>query len=256
MIIASFFEQISVKRNPDFFQNRSVRWLQSNHLLVKLLIIEEEKGHSRSLLHALRRDGYRCEVLPLAGNLISRIHPGGYDCILVNEMASDFQGIAIVKSLRETDYDGGIILHSVATSSEAVITGLNAGADVCLSGPIHRGELTAWIISLMRRRHFGGSALIIRNELSIDLPGKRAFVRQKPLDLTRKEFDLLLYLAFRPNKVISKESIATNLADDQEVHANLDFVYAHIKNLKRKLAAAGSADYITSIYGMGYKFMM
>jgi DNA-binding response OmpR family regulator len=75
------------------------------------------------------------------------------------------------------------------------------------------------------------------------------------LYLTRKEFDLLLFLASHPNKIVSKEAIATNLAEEKNIHDNVDFIYAHIKNLKKKLAAAGCRGYISSVYGMGYKFM-
>lgn len=225
-------------------------------MLLKLLIIEKEIGNSRSLLHNLRRDGYRCEALPITQNFVGQIHPDAYDCILVNGVTSDLPGIGMIRSLRQSDYDGGIILLSIRAASEAVIDGLNAGADFCLSMPVHRGELNACIISLVRRRQFFGHRLIIRNELSIDLHAKTAFVHQNRLDLTRKEFDLLLYLAFHKNKIVSKEAIATNLADEQEVHANAEFVHAHIRNLKRKLVAAGGRDHISSVYGMGYKFVM
>ena len=223
---------------------------------MKLLIIEEEKGESRSLVHDLRRDGYRCEVWLVGSSDLHPIHFTGFDCVLLHSIYADRGGLAIIRSLRKAGYDGGIVLLSGSASSDAVIAGLNAGADACLSLPFHRGELNARIVSLVRRRYFSGNPVIMRNELSIDLSGKTAFVHQKPLELTRKEFDLLLYLASHNNKIISKEAIATNLTDQQEVHSDMEFVYAHIKNLKRKLAAAGSRDHITSVYGMGYKFVL
>jgi DNA-binding response OmpR family regulator len=75
------------------------------------------------------------------------------------------------------------------------------------------------------------------------------------VDLTRKEYDLLLYLTTNKNRVISKTAIAEHLSGDEaEVFDNFDFLYAHMKNLKKKLTAAGSPDYIRTIYGMGYKY--
>ena len=152
-------------------------------------------------------------------------------------------------------YDGGIIFLSIRDTPEARIAGLNAGADDYLSQPVNLAELTARINALIRRKRFAGNSLITFTELSIDLPGKTAFVHQKPLDLTRKEFDLLLFLASHRNKIISKQAIATNLAEEKDIHDNVDFIYAHIKNLKKKLAAAGCCNYISSVYGMGYKFL-
>lgn len=152
------------------------------------------------------------------------------------------------------DYDGGIIFLSGRGTPEARIASLNAGADDCLSQPVNLGELTARIGTLIRRKHFSGNQFIHINELSIDLPGKTASAHQKPLNLTRKEFDLLLFLVSHPNKIMSREVIATNLAEEKDIHGNVDFIYAHIKNLKKKLAAGGCRDYISSVYGMGYKF--
>jgi DNA-binding response OmpR family regulator len=230
--------------------------LWKNTRPLKLLVIEEVKGSTRALLHYLRREGYRCDVALVTGDLSNKVQPGGYDCVLVNCSTSDWDGIRTVQALRSLDYNDGIIVLSTRLTSESTIASLHAGADDFLPYPVHPGELNARIITLIRRKHFSGNQLIVRNELSIDLPGKAAFVHQKPLDLTRHEFDLLLFLASHPNKVLSKEAIATNLAEEKEPHGNSDFIYAHIKNLKKKLAAAGSRDFIQSVYGMGYKFVI
>jgi DNA-binding response OmpR family regulator len=221
---------------------------------VKLLIIEEEKGSSRLLLQYLRREGYFCDLSPDGIDPPDHVQSSGYDCILLNCSVSDDPGIRITHNLKKMDYDGGIIFLSVRDIPEARIASLNAGADDCLSQPVNLGELTARIGTLIRRKHFAGSQLIHIHELSIDLPGKTACAHQKPLNLTRKEFDLLLFLVSHPNKIMSREAIATNLAEEKDIHGNVDFIYAHIKNLKKKIAAAGCRDYISSVYGMGYKF--
>lgn len=223
---------------------------------MKLLIIEEIKGSSRPLLQYLRREGFLYDLSPIRVDLPDRVDLSGYDCILINCTASDAPGIGILHTLKKMDYSGGIIFLSVQDTPEARIAGLNAGADDYLSQPVHLGELNARILTLIRRRNFTGSPLLMTGGLSIDLPGKTVFVRGSPLDLTRKEFDLLLFLASHPGKIMSKEAIATNLAEEKDIHDNVDFVYAHIKNLKKKLAAAGCPGYITSVYGMGYKFMV
>ena len=108
---------------------------------------------------------------------------------------------------------------------------------------------------MIRRRHFQGQQVLVLNELVVDLPAKTVSVNARAVDLTRKEYDLLLYLAYNKNRVISKNAIAEHLSGDEaEIFDNFDFIYSHMKNLKKKLQQAGCAEYIKSVYGMGYKF--
>jgi DNA-binding response OmpR family regulator len=223
---------------------------------LKILIIEEARGSSRALLQYLRREGYGCDLSTDSTGFPDQLHLDSYDCILINCTTADIPGIHILRDIRASDYDGGVIFLSGQDTPNASIAGLNAGADDYLSQPVNLAELNARILTLIRRKHFAGSPLVTKGDLSIDLPGKTASVRGNPLDLTRKEFDLLLFLASHPGKIMSKEAIATNLAEEKDIHGNVDFIYAHIKNLKKKLAAAGCPDYISSVYGMGYKFMV
>ena len=78
-------------------------------------------------------------------------------------------------------------------------------------------------------------------------------INENPLELTRKEYELLLYFITNKKKLISKNAIAEHLWGD-EMEGNNDFIYTHVKNLRKKLMDAGEANYIKSIYGMGYKF--
>ena len=204
-------------------------------------------------MHFLRHEGHRCDLFVESDDL--QIRPAGYDCILINCALSDVSGIRMITAIRKMGYDEGIILLSVQDTPEAAIAGLDAGADDYLAQPVHFGELNARIGSLFRRKYFAGNQLIIRNELSIDLPGRGVFVNEKPVGLTPKEFDLLVFLASQSHKIVPKATIANNLSEQKEVHENADFVYAHVKNLKRKLAAAGSCECIVAVYGMGYKFV-
>ncbi|MGN6248875.1 MAG: winged helix-turn-helix domain-containing protein, partial [Ginsengibacter sp.] len=89
--------------------------------------------------------------------------------------------------------------------------------------------------------------------LEIDTGSKSVMVEKSPVDLTKKEYELLLYFISNKKRVISKEAIAEHLWGS-EMGGNYDFIYTHIKNLRKKLMDAGEADYIKSVYGMGYKF--
>jgi len=148
-----------------------------------------------------------------------------------------------------------VIVISAKNSIGDRIQGLNLGADDYLTKPFHLSELNARISAVIRRRHFQGQQVLVLNELVVDLPAKTVSVNSRAVDLTRKEYDLLLYLAYNKNRVISKNAIAEHLSGDEaEIFDNFDFIYSHMKNLKKKLQQAGCAEYIKSVYGMGYKF--
>jgi DNA-binding response OmpR family regulator len=129
------------------------------------------------------------------------------------------------------------------------------GADDYLPKPFHLSELSARIYSVIRRKQFGNANKIQVNELQVDLLAKVVSVNNHPVQLTKKEFDLLLFLLGNKNRTISKAALAEHLSGDMaDMLDNYDFVYAHIKNLKKKLADAGCTDYIKTAYGMGYKW--
>lgn len=167
----------------------------------------------------------------------------------------DGNGLNILEKLKREEKAEGVIIVSAKNSLDDKIKGLNLGADDYLAKPFHLSEMGARISAVIRRKQFGGSKSLVFQELTIDLLGKVTTVNSHAVDLTRKEYDLLLFLVSNKNRVVSKNAIAEHLSGDAaEVFDNFDFIYAHMKNLKKKLTEAGSHDYIKTIYGLGYKF--
>jgi DNA-binding response OmpR family regulator len=180
-----------------------------------------------------------------------------YDCIVLDISLPDGNGLQILKELKANKRSEGVIVISAKDSLDDRITGLNMGADDYLAKPFHLSELNARIAAIIRRKKFQGNKVLVYNELTIDMMAKTVTVSGEPLDLTRKEFDLLLFLVSNKNSVISKNAIAENISGGgSEYYDNFDFIYSHMKNLKRKLTNAGCNDYIKSVYGMGYKFVV
>ncbi len=222
---------------------------------MKILIIEDEIELSKSMVTYLHRQSYTCDTAFNFVEGMQKIESFEYDCILLDISLPGGSGLKILKALKDNNKLDGVIIISAKDSVEDRIAGLNLGADDYLPKPFHLSELSARIAAVIRRKLFQGSNVLVYNELSIDLLAKSVSVNDKPVDITRKEYDLLLYLASNKNRVISKNAIAENISGDSaDLYDNFDFIYAHMKNLKRKLTAAGCDDYIKSVYGMGYKF--
>lgn len=222
---------------------------------MKILIIEDEIELSKSMVTYLHRESYTCDTAVDYNEGMRKIESFEYDCILLDISLPGGSGFQILKALKDNNKLDGVIIISAKDSVEDRIAGLNLGADDYLPKPFHLSELSARIAAVIRRKWFQGSNVLVYNELTIDLLAKTVSVNGKPVDITRKEYDLLLYLASNKNRVISKNAIAENISGDSaDLYDNFDFIYAHMKNLKKKLTAAGCDDYIKSVYGMGYKF--
>ena len=224
---------------------------------MKILIIEDQKELAESISTFISQDGYICNITNNFSEAEENININEYDCAIVDIMLPDGSGLDAIKLIKKNQPQCGVIVVSAKNSLDDKITGLNLGADDYITKPFHLSELNARIKSVIRRRNFDGNNLIIINELTIDIDKRELQVFGKTLDLTRKEFDLLLFFISNKKRVITKEAIIEHIwGDDSNTFDSLDFVYTHIKNLRKKLSEAGAKDYINSVYGVGYKFIV
>lgn len=222
---------------------------------MKILVIEDEPGLAQSIVSYLEGENYVCEVAATFNEAYDKIGVFYYDCILLDIMLPDRNGLKLLEELAKEKKQDGVIIISAKDSLEDKIAGLKIGADDYLPKPFHLSELSARIFSLIRRKQFDNNNQININELSIDLLSKTVFVHKKAVVLTKKEFELLLFLIGNKNRAISKAAVAEHLSGDMaNMMDNFDFIYSHIKNLKKKLLEAGCKDYIKTIYGTGYKW--
>jgi DNA-binding response OmpR family regulator len=222
---------------------------------MKILIVEDELAIANSMIDYLQSNDMLCEHVNNANLALDKIANYDYDCILLDLNLPDGNGFSIIEELKIQNKTDGIIIISAKETIETKIEGFQLGADDYLTKPFHLSELLVRIQSLVRRKQFNGSNKITFNEIEIDLLNKDIKVNNQKIDCTKKEIELLLFLIGNKNKVLSKANIAEHLSGDMaDMLDNHDFVYAHIKNLKRKLHDAGSLDYIKSVYGIGYKW--
>ncbi len=222
---------------------------------MKILIVEDEKELANSIQEYLSEEQYLCELASTFTEAMNKIDLYNYDCILLDITLPDGNGLKILEELTKEKKEDGVIIISAKNSVDDKINGLQLGADDYLTKPFHLSELTARIYSLIRRKQFNNSQIIKQDELVIDLLAKTVSVNKEPLALTKKEFDLLIYFIGNKNRVLSKSILAEHLSGDfADMLDNHDFVYAHVKNLKKKLSDTGCNQYIKTVYGTGYKW--
>lgn len=222
---------------------------------MKILIIEDEKELASSIGAYLTGEQYLCEYAETFKDALEKLSIYVYDCILLDLMLPGGDGLRLLEEIKYMKVEAGVIIISAKNAVEDKIKGLQIGADDYMAKPFHLSELAARIYSVVRRKQFGNSNIIQQNEIRVDLLAKMVYVNEKEVTFTRKEYDLLLYFISNKNKVISKNALAEHISGDvADMFDNYDFVYAHIKNLKKKLAEAGSGNYLKTLYGSGYKW--
>ncbi|KMQ65145.1 transcriptional regulator [Chryseobacterium angstadtii] len=222
---------------------------------MKILIIEDETELAKSISEYLSGENYLCEFASTFNDAMNKIGAFHYDCILLDIMLPDGNGLAILEELKKQNKQDGVIIISAKNALDDKIKGLQLGADDYLTKPFHLSELMARIYSIIRRKQFNNSNIVKQNELQIDLLAKTVSINNTAIALTKKELDLLIYFIGNKNKVISKSTLAEHLSGDfADMLDNHDFVYAHVKNLKKKLYDAGCDHYLKTVYGTGYKW--
>ncbi|MBL7844365.1 MAG: response regulator transcription factor [Cyclobacteriaceae bacterium] len=221
---------------------------------MKVLLIEDEEALAQDIVKHLHAQYYTCEWVTRYTEAEEKINLYEYDCILLDIALPDGNGLNLLQNLKLHHKMDGVIVISAKNALEDKIKGLDLGADDYMVKPFHLAELSARISAVIRRKQAENTSPIILHDLKIDLPSRSVYCKENRLDLTRKEFDLLMFLYFNKNRVVSKNAIAEHISGDHaEGFINFDYIYSHIKNLKKKLTEGGCDDYIKTIYGIGYR---
>jgi DNA-binding response OmpR family regulator len=223
---------------------------------VKILIIEDDRSLRMSIHDYLKMEGHICEVAENLFQASDKTNINRYDCIILDIGLPDGTGLEIIKELKKNKAADGILILSARNSLDDKLLGLKIGADDYLTKPFHFAELSARINSIYRRNSFLGMNEISFNEIKANTYDKQAYVNETLLNLTKKEYDLLVFFMTNRNRIITKESIVEHLWGDEVILTDsFDFVYTHVKNLRKKIIAAKGKNYIKCIYGFGYKFI-
>ncbi len=221
---------------------------------MKILIIEDDSSLREIISRGLHSEGYVVETACNFSEADDKIAGYSYDCILLDIMLPDGNGLRLlehIKSLKKSDH---VIIISARDSIDDMVTGLDLGADDYLAKPFYMAELSARIKSVLRRSANNGGNKLTAGNITIDLHSRRVEVDGKELTLLKKEFDILLYFMQRPNHIVDKAMLAEAVwGDHVDAADNFDFVYAQVKNLRKRLDVSGASLTIKAVYGFGYK---
>lgn len=222
---------------------------------MKVLIVEDNQDLARNINEYLTGEGYVCEWASTCDKAKEKLASFHYDCIVLDIMLPDGDGLDLLEFIKAQKVKTNVLIVSAKNSLDDRIRGLDLGADDYLTKPFHLSELNARLKAIYRRNALDGDSVVEFNEISVDTKSFEARVNGILLDLTKKEYDLLLYFLTNKNRILSRQSLAAHLWGDYTDNlANFDFVYQHVKNLRKKISAANGKDYIGTVYGIGYKF--
>lgn len=224
---------------------------------MKILIVEDEALLRELIQRSLEKERYVIETASTCNSALRKIEDYEYDCVLLDIMLPDGSGLDILRRIKDLHLSTSVIILSAKDALEDKVEGLNLGADDYLPKPFHLAELHARIKSVFRRRHREGNLEITLGNIRI-LPDKfQVFVGDKELELNRKEYDILLYFVNRPARLVNKATLAESVWGDHiDQVDNFDFIYAQIKNLRKKLKDSGATVEIKAVYGFGYKIVV
>jgi DNA-binding response OmpR family regulator len=225
--------------------------------IMKILIVEDEPSLRELIQCSLEKERYVVETASDFNSALRKIEDYDYDCILLDIMLPDGSGLDLLERLKALHKRENVIIISAKDSLEDKVLGLELGADDYLPKPFHLVELNARIKSVIRRHQHDGEIDIRQGNVRIEPDKYRVFVNEQEVELNRKEYDILLYFINRPGRLINKNTLAESVWGDHiDQVDNFDFIYAQIKNLRKKLKDSGATIEIKAVYGFGYKMIV
>jgi DNA-binding response OmpR family regulator len=221
---------------------------------MKILIVEDEKNLLETMTTFLQQEGFVCEMADSYFVAEDKLAAFDYDIIILDITLPDGNGLDLLEKIKTSGNEAGVLIVSARNSLDDKLKGLDLGADDYITKPFHLSELNSRVRAVLRRRKFNGMNELVFREFRLLTEQREIFLGDKKLQLTPKEYELLLYFVVNKNRVLTRQSIAEHLwGDYMDMADRFDFVYTHLNNLRKKIKKAGGQDYIKTVYGIGYK---
>ena len=221
---------------------------------MKLLVVEDDPTLREVMTAALKKEGFTVESASDFHSAAEKLGTYTYDCVLLDIMLPGGSGLDLLARLKEDRNNVNVIIISAKDSLDDKVSGLELGADDYLPKPFHLAELFARIRSVARRSRQDGEFTVKAGNVVLEPDNGRVFIDGKELFLLKKEFSILDYFMRRPGHLVDKAVLAEAIWGAHiDQTDDFQFLYAQMKNLRKKLQEAGAGIEIKAVYGFGYK---
>ena len=221
---------------------------------MNVLIVEDEKSLSHEIEIFLTKQGYNCDAAFTGKSASEKIFVNAYDFILLDIGLPDYSGLDLLKEARQANSDSAFIILTARSETDDKIKGLDLGADDYLGKPFSLMELHSRMQAITRRKHGLTTNVIQIGDFVMDINNRTLHHKGQPVNLTRKEFDLLHYLALHKNRVLTRMQLTEHIwGDVMEEDYDSNYIDVHIKNLRKKLGTFAPTEWLETVRGIGYR---
>jgi DNA-binding response OmpR family regulator len=218
---------------------------------MKILVVEDDRKVAGFIEQGLKEEGYVVDVAPDGDEATMLAHVYDYDVILLDVVLPKKSGFQVATELRREGRRTPILMLTSRDATEDVVRGLDAGADDYLAKPFRFDELLAHIRALHRRGGAERLEVLTFGPISLDRLRHAVTVRDRPFELTPKEFQLLEFFLLHPEEVVRRTTLLEKVWD-MHFDPESNVVDVHVGNLRRKLAAAAGEQLIQTVRGVGF----
>jgi len=221
---------------------------------MNVLIVEDEKSLAEEIASFLNKESFLCDMAFTGLEASEKIAVNLYDFVLLDLGLPDYNGLDLINEARKAGSEASFIIITARGAVEDKVKGLNLGADDYLSKPFALVELLSRINAVARRKFKVTNQDIKLGDFLMQLQSRKLLCKDQEVELTKKEYDLLMYLVLNDNKVLTRqqlyEHIWGNILDDQY---DSNFIDVHIKNLRKKLNFFAPTPWLETVRGVGYR---
>lgn len=221
---------------------------------MKVLLVEDEKMLAYEVEAFLKKAFYICDLAHTASQGLEKIECNLYDFILLDLGLPDRDGLSLLEQARKSNPEAAYIIITARGNLEDRIIGLDLGADDYLSKPFSLLELQSRMQAISRRKSGINSQTITLGDFAVDIQKRTVTHAENEIELTRKEFDLLSYLLLHKNRVLTRLQLSEHIwgsYTDDDYDSN--YIDVHIKNIRKKLSAYATVEWLETVRGVGYK---